>query len=113
MFPGIYDGQVKTTAQLNAYTKGWDNQSLRLLYVNGDYDPWREASVSSDFRPQGKLQSSTGNPIVIVPGGFHTSDLVTQNGEVNSGAQKAIDEALSIMKSWVKDFRPNKQRFVA
>jgi hypothetical protein len=97
-----------TAEEVNAKNKGWNNYSPGLLYVNGDYDPWREASVSSDFRPQGKLANSTRNPVVIVPGGFHTSDLVTQNAKANAGAKAAIDEAVSIMKEWVGEFKHGK-----
>ncbi|THW68098.1 serine carboxypeptidase [Aureobasidium pullulans] len=100
-----------TAAQVNAKNKGWNNYSPGLLYVNGDYDPWREASVSSDFRPEGKLQSTTKNPVVIVPGGFHTSDLVTQNAKANAGAKAAIDEAVGIMKGWVGEFEHGKHWF--
>jgi hypothetical protein len=41
-------------------------------------------------------------------GGYHTSDLVTQNGKVNAGAKAAIDEAVGIMKEWVGDFKHGK-----
>jgi hypothetical protein len=97
-----------TAEQVNAKNKGWNNYSPGLLYVNGDYDPWREAGVSSDFRPGGKLANSTRNPVVIVPGGFHTSDLVTQNARVNAGAKAAIDEAVGIMVNWVGEFKHGK-----
>ena len=97
-----------TAEAVNAKNKGWNNYSPGLLYVNGDYDPWREAGVSSDFRPGGKLANSTRNPVVIVPGGFHTSDLVTQNAKVNAGAKAAIDEAVGIMVQWVGEFKHGK-----
>jgi len=46
----------RTEAQVNAYTKGWSfSNSTRLLWVNGGFDPWREAGVSSEFRPGGTL----------------------------------------------------------
>ena len=93
--------------QVNAHTKGWDfTNSERLIWVNGDYDPWREAGVSSEFRPGGPLQSRPEAPVVIVPGGFHTSDLVTRNGLVNSGAQSAIDTVVAQLKTWVAEFEP-------
>lgn len=94
----------KTEAQVNAYTDGWDITHPRLIYVNGDYDPWREASVSSDFRTGGKMQSTAEHPVVIVPGGFHTSDLLIENGEVNAGVQAAIDAVIAQMKTWVAEW---------
>jgi len=72
--------------------------------VNGGYDPWREAGVSSEFRPGGPLQSTEQAPVIIVPGGFHTSDLITKNGAVNAGAKTAIDAAIAQMKTWVAEF---------
>lgn len=104
---GSVVGEVagRTEAQVNAYTKGWDfTNSTRLLWVNGGFDPWRESGVSSDVRPGGPLQSTEKAPVVIVPGGFHTSDLITKNGQVNAGAKKAIDTALAQMKTWVAEF---------
>lgn len=45
----------RTEADVNAYTDGWSNiNTSRLIFVNGELDPWREASVSADseFRPR-------------------------------------------------------------
>lgn len=96
---GIAEG--KTEADVNAYTGGWDiDNTSRLLYVNGGYDPWREAGVSSDLRTGGPLKSTEQVPVKIVPGGFHTSDLVTENGVVNGGCKKVIDAAVSQMVQW-------------
>lgn len=99
---GIAEG--KDEAQVNAYTKGWDITHERLLFVNGDNDPWREAGVSSDFRTGGKLQSTPQHPVIIVPGGYHTSDLLTKNAQSNAGAKVAIDAVVAQMVSWVKEF---------
>ncbi|KAK3117727.1 hypothetical protein LTR53_000656 [Teratosphaeriaceae sp. CCFEE 6253] len=95
----------KTEEDVNAYDGGWyiDN-STRLLYVNGGFDPWREASVSSDLRPEGPLQSTAAVPVNIVPGGFHTSDLVTRNGEANATVQAVIDASVAQLAAWVAEF---------
>ncbi|KAL1311365.1 hypothetical protein AAFC00_001536 [Neodothiora populina] len=99
---GIAKGE--TEDEVNSYTKGWDIAHPRLLYVNGDYDPWREASVSSEFRDGGKLASTADHPVVIVPGGFHTSDLLTRNAQSNAGAATAIDAVVAQLKAWVDEF---------
>lgn len=64
---GIKKG--RTEADVNAYTGGWfiDN-STRLQYTNGGFDPWREAGVSSSLRPGGELQSTKQVPVHWVPG---------------------------------------------
>lgn len=110
-FPPAADGTTyglssgRTEAGVNAYTQGWQNTNTsRLIYVNGDFDPWREASVSSDLRPEGPLASTKQVPVKIVPGGFHTSDLVTQNGAVNEEVKQVIDEVVEQIAAWVGEF---------
>lgn len=100
---GIADG--KTEADVNAYTGGWNiDHATRLLYVNGGYDPWREAGVSSDFRPGGMLQSTEQVPVHFVPGGFHTSDLITKNGQVNASCGAVIASNVQQMVEWVNEW---------
>lgn len=94
-----------TEAQVNTYTGGWNmDNTTRLLFVNGDFDPWREASVSSDIRPGGPMESTAQVPIDIVPGGFHVSDMVTENGAVNEGVQQVIDEVMQQLVEWVGEW---------
>jgi len=112
-FPPM-DGQAyglstgKTYDTENNYTGGWfiDN-STRLVYVNGEFDPWREAGVSSEFRPGGPLQGTDKVPVSVVPGGYHTSDLVTKNGVVNPGCQAVIDKTIGIVSDWVALWKGN------
>lgn len=110
-FPTGPDGQTfgiakgKTEAEENAYTGGWNIlNSTRLIYANGGYDPWREAGVSSDLRPGGPAVSTTQVPINVIPGGFHTSDLVTENGVVNAGAKAVIDAEVAQIAAWVAEY---------
>ena len=103
---GLNNG--KTYSDVNVYTGGWSigsaaNASKRLQYTNGGFDPWREATVSSDFRPEGMLQSSAQTPVQFVPGGFHVSDAVTENGKVNAGAKVAIDKEVAQLVEWMKE----------
>ncbi|KAI9692228.1 MAG: hypothetical protein M1822_006458 [Bathelium mastoideum] len=111
-FPTGPDGQTygiaagRTEADVNAYTGGWNlaANSTRLIFANGGFDPWREATVSSDLRPGGPVPSSVRTPINIVPGGFHTSDLVTQNGAVNASCQAVIDKEVQQLADWVAEW---------
>jgi hypothetical protein len=50
------------------------------------------------------LEGTEWVPVKIVPGGFHTSDLVTQNGAVNAGVKKVIDEVVEQIAEWVREF---------
>lgn len=108
---GIAKG--KTEDEVNEYTGGWNiDNTTRLIYVNGDSDPWREASVSSDLRPNGPLQSTEQVPVEIVPGGFHTSDLITMNGQVNAGCKKVQDAVVDQLAKWVAEY-PKKHHWKA
>ena len=60
--------------------------------------------MSSDFRPDGPLQSSEQVPVFIVPGGVHCSDLLTANGAANSGCQAVMDAEMEQIATWVSEF---------
>jgi phosphoribosylformylglycinamidine (FGAM) synthase-like amidotransferase family enzyme len=60
--------------------------------------------VSSDIRPGGPLQSTEQTPVLIVPGGFHVSDMVTQNGAVNDAVQAVIDQEVKQLVEWVGEW---------
>ncbi|KAH8895932.1 endoprotease endo-Pro [Thozetella sp. PMI_491] len=104
---GIAKG--KTEADVNAYTGGWDYvNTARLIWTNGQWDPWRDSTVSSDFRPGGPLQSTSEAPVYVIPGGIHCSDLLARNGAANAGVQKIIDEVVATIKGWVDEFPASK-----
>ncbi|KAJ6107262.1 Peptidase S28 [Penicillium sp. IBT 18751x] len=95
----------KSSAEVNAWTKGWDlTDTTRLIWANGQFDPWRESGVSSSFRPGGPLKSRPSAPLNIIPGGFHCSDLILKNGQANAGVQKVIDAEIAQIKTWVAEY---------
>ncbi|KAJ5235467.1 uncharacterized protein N7469_004635 [Penicillium citrinum] len=95
----------KTAAQVNSWTKGWDlTNTTRLIWTNGQFDPWRDSGVSSIYRPGGPLQSTSSAPINVIPGGFHCSDLLLRNGAANKGVQDIIDAEVAQIKTWVQEF---------
>lgn len=99
----------KTEAQFNAYTKGWNPRpSKRLLYVNGQFDPWKTAGVSSEYRPGGPLQSTPEVPVLVIPGGFHCSDLRLTNAAANAGVKDVVDKSVAILKGWAREFYTEK-----
>jgi len=103
-----YKSAGNTAATVNAYTDGWDMTQVkslpRLLFVNGQLDPWRDATVSSDFRPGGPLQSTAENPVFNIPDGVHCSDLIIENGVVNAGVQAVIDAEVKQVVAWINEF---------
>jgi len=100
-----FDARNATEATVNAHTGGWQAADAeRLLYANGQFDPWREAGVSSDFRPGGPLLSSAQTPVLLIPGGYHCSDLLARNGVVNAGVRRVVDAEVAQIKTWVQQF---------
>jgi hypothetical protein len=60
--------------------------------------------MSSVFRPDGPFASTPEQPLQIIPGGFHCSDLIIKNGEVNEGVQTVIDNEIEQIKAWVAEY---------
>ncbi|KAH9983465.1 putative serine peptidase [Xylariaceae sp. FL0662B] len=98
----------KTAADTNAHTQGWHlpeslDAEARLLFVNGEFDPWRSASLASEFRAGGPLPSTPAIPHIIIPGSRHCNDLRIGNS-VNKNIATAINRIAAYMKSWTLDF---------
>lgn len=110
-FPGGAYGYAKgrTEDDVNAWTGGWSDLHIpRLMYANGQFDPWREVTVSSSMRPGGPMQSSpdasNGTQVYMLPGGTHCSDYVGANWAANEGAKKVADQEVAQMAVWVDEF---------
>jgi len=69
-----------------------------------EFDPWRSASVSSEFRPGGPLPSRQEAPVYLLSGATHCNDLVVRNGVANTGVMGAQQSAITTMKNWVEQF---------
>ncbi|KDQ18926.1 hypothetical protein BOTBODRAFT_153797 [Botryobasidium botryosum FD-172 SS1] len=87
------------TAEINSKYHGWETDTPRLFFANGKQDPWREATVSSDFivRPSTPL-----NPIAV-SNGFHCSDLAASSA-IDPTIAKVQDLAVKYFTQWVKDY---------
>ncbi|KAF4200396.1 hypothetical protein CNMCM8927_003431 [Aspergillus lentulus] len=95
----------KTAEDVNKWTKGWDlTNTTRLIWTNGQFDPWRDASVSSKFRPGGPLHPTEQVPVHVIPDGMHCSDQWMAYGKANAGVQKVIDEEVAQIKAWVAEY---------
>jgi hypothetical protein len=102
----------KTPATVNKYTGGWSNtNTTRLMYTNGQLDPWRDSTVSSDFRPGGPLRSTEQLPVRMVAGGVHCSDLYGQNWAVNDGVKAIAYAEVAQMASWVSEFYKGRSHY--
>lgn len=100
---GIAKG--KSAADVNKYTGGWsETHTTRLMFTNGEWDPWRDATVSSKFRPGGPLKSTEQLPVRVVPHGTHCSDLYGQNWAVNAEVKAIADAEVANMQKWISEF---------
>ncbi|KJR88951.1 serine peptidase [Sporothrix schenckii 1099-18] len=95
----------KTPDDVNEYDGGWSvTNTTRLIWANGEFDPWRDATVSSDFRPGGPLVSTPEAPVNVIPGGIHCSDLIYANALVNEGVMAVVKDEIATIKGWVDEF---------
>ncbi|KZT55218.1 hypothetical protein CALCODRAFT_498923 [Calocera cornea HHB12733] len=96
-FPAVHS--ANTTSVNNAYG-GWHINVDRLVFLNGNRDPWKYATVSSDYvqRP------SSANQPIAVSDGFHCSDLITDNGVVDSTIYQAQQTVLNSMQQWMDEY---------
>lgn len=111
--PGTYGSAAgKTVADVNAYTGGWDvaGNLTRLIWTNGENDPWRDATVSSVYRPGGEFTGTATTPVQVIPDGIHCSDMLASNGAVNEGVQTVIDNEVAQIKAWVEEFYTEKNK---
>lgn len=97
---------------MNAYTGGWDvaGNLTRLIWTNGEFDPWRDSTVSSVYRPGGEFTGTATAPLQLIPDGIHCSDMIAKNGAVNAGVQTVIDNEVAQIKTWVEEFYTEKNK---
>ncbi|KDQ17879.1 hypothetical protein BOTBODRAFT_63640 [Botryobasidium botryosum FD-172 SS1] len=82
----------------NAKYRGWNTTIPRIFFANGKRDPWREATVSSDFINRA---STPQNPIAVSDG-FHCTDLGIGNA-IDPTVAKVQQLALQYFTQWVND----------
>jgi hypothetical protein len=95
---------------VNKWTGGWlATNTTRLMMTNGEWDPWRDSTYSSIYRPGGPLQSTDQLPVRYLKHGTHCSDLYGQNWGVNADAAAIADDQTNQMKEWVSEFYAQKR----
>ncbi|KAK6066992.1 serine carboxypeptidase S28 [Seiridium cupressi] len=107
---GFVAGSVTgwTEEHLNMWTKGWDAPYKRVFFVNGEFDPWRSATLSSDYRPDGPA-NTTDAPVYIVKGGVHTPELFVD--EEDPYTWPVVEAAIKQMGAWLDEWeKPKKSK---
>ncbi|SPQ26465.1 40fb040e-439d-4494-9381-05300f302a92 [Thermothielavioides terrestris] len=101
----------KRAKDVNRWTGGWSvTNTTRAMHTNGEWDPWRDATLSSDFRPGGPLKSTKQLPVRVVKHGTHCSELYGPNWDVNPEVKALAMDAAANMKEWVGEFYEEKGR---
>jgi hypothetical protein len=85
--------------QFNQKYGGWNINIDRLFIANGKQDPWKEATLSSDFHPR----KSTDRQPIVVSNGFHCSDLGVRNS-VDPTIKQVQDLAVSYFGKWMQEY---------
>jgi hypothetical protein len=89
---------------VNDRTDGWFNTDApRLLYVNGEFDPWRSGSVASEFRPGGQFNGTEETPAILIAGSRHCNDLIIANN-VHPPVAVAQKATISQIKAWAEEY---------
>ncbi|KAK0665427.1 putative serine protease [Cercophora samala] len=95
----------KTAGDVNIRTTGWDVTSnvTRTMNTNGEHDPWRDATLSSKFRPGGPVTEveKDGLQVRLVKGGTHCSDLVGLNWKANDDLEELVDGVVDQLTWWI------------
>lgn len=112
-FPGKTWGLNKgdTDDALNKKLGGWNADHVqRLVTVVGELDPWREASVASDYRPGGPWnENSDEHPVYVAKGSWHCTDMVLDVAYANEGLKEIVNKATDKVAAWVKDYYNQKK----
>ncbi|CAG8956180.1 hypothetical protein HYFRA_00012097 [Hymenoscyphus fraxineus] len=91
--------------KVNKFTQGWRlEKTERLIWTNGQFDPWKTSGMSAEERPGGALAATDKAPLNVIPGGFHCSDLRLTNARANAGVQAVVDRQVAQIVEWVAEF---------
>ncbi|KAG2039995.1 serine carboxypeptidase S28-domain-containing protein [Suillus americanus] len=104
MFPQAFTSPPDTpTAKTNAMYAGWNVNVPRLFFANGRRDPWRGGTVSAD----GLNKPNTTSMPIYMSNGFHTSDMIIDNGVMDPTIAVVQEAGLMYMKKWLAEWKPS------
>ncbi|KIO21858.1 hypothetical protein M407DRAFT_10201 [Tulasnella calospora MUT 4182] len=76
--------------------------SKNLFVVNGEFDPWRSASLSSRAAPA--FVDTPTQEITVIPSGHHCWDWTMANAIVNTDVMQTQDLGISKLRDWLMDW---------
>ncbi|KAG8920528.1 Thymus-specific serine protease, partial [Tulasnella sp. 408] len=91
-----------TTQSADAFNlkyDGWNLLAKNLFVVNGEFDPWRSASLSSRAAPA--FDNVPYQDVIVIPDGHHCWDWSTSNAAVNLDVERVQDLGISTIRFWL------------
>ncbi|KAF5504178.1 hypothetical protein CGCF413_v004690 [Colletotrichum fructicola] len=98
-----------TADDFNKRTKGdWDAPFEKVMFVDGEFDMWNSATMSSAYRPGGPWNSTEEVPRMVVARGGHIPDLdlIHVNEDVVEALAVVTKKQLKIMEKWLSEWKP-------
>uniref|UniRef100_D8Q3J1 Peptidase S28 n=1 Tax=Schizophyllum commune (strain H4-8 / FGSC 9210) TaxID=578458 RepID=D8Q3J1_SCHCM len=94
------------TNETNARYGGWSMQGERMIFVNGNNDTWREASMSAQ---QTDIPVSTASQPIFLENGFHASDVIAR-AAIEPTVAQTQNQILEIVGGWLADWEAYQER---
>lgn len=95
----------RQAADVNSWTGGWSvTNTTRVMHTNGEFDPWRGATLASKNRPGGPFKGTKKLQHRIIKHGTHCADMYAPNWDANPALEAQIRDVIDNMKSWIKEF---------
>ncbi|KAG8942755.1 hypothetical protein FRC04_003525 [Tulasnella sp. 424] len=81
---------------------GWNLRARNLFVVNGQFDPWRSASISSRWAP--KFHNTPHQRVEVVKGGHHCWDWNLYGAYYDHDVKRVVDRGIKRVRSWVRQW---------
>ncbi|KAG8992999.1 hypothetical protein FRB90_000820 [Tulasnella sp. 427] len=106
MFPyengTIGDYHPATFANNAEHGGGWNLQANNLFVVNGEFDPWRSASLSSIWAPT--FNNTPHQHIEVIKDGHHCWDYYLPGAVFQPDVKRVVDIGMAALKEWVEEW---------
>ncbi|KIO28597.1 hypothetical protein M407DRAFT_22181 [Tulasnella calospora MUT 4182] len=81
---------------------GWNIRANNLFVVNGEFDPWRSASLSSRWAP--KFRNTQHQLVEVIKGGHHCWDFNLDGAKYNPDIKRVVDKGVKTVQGWLKQW---------
>ncbi|KAG8987344.1 hypothetical protein FRB90_003394 [Tulasnella sp. 427] len=81
---------------------GWNIRANNLFVVNGQFDPWRSATLSSKWAP--KFRNTPHQRVEVVKGGHHCWDWNLYGAKYDHDVKRVVDRGIHRVKKWVRQW---------